>query len=260
MLTYAETRPEPRQRAYVHAYWTWDAALPDGERFEHHVWPDGCISIAISRRAGAPPSGMIMGPCVEPRRLTMIGEVISRGVRFRPEAGAAVLGLHAPDLRERALPLADVIGDDAAALVQAVSAAETHRHGLALLRSWVGDRLHTAPPLDELVTRTVDGIRDSHGQVSMAAIAASLAISPRQLQRRFLGSVGLSPKQYARIRRLRSLLAMVMARDERWAAVAAASGYADQAHCARELARLTGLSPRALASRLRDIQHGDVDP
>ena len=42
---------------------------------------------------------------------------------------------------------------------------------------------------------------------------------------------------------------------EPWAAIAAAAGYADQAHLARDVRSLTGLSPTALRrERVRSVQ------
>jgi len=63
-------------------------------------------------------------------------------------------------------------------------------------------------------------------------------------QRLFLERTGLSPKEMARVARLRSVLAQ-LASDARadWADLANAFGYADQAHLIHEFQALTGKSP-----------------
>src|SRR5690606_36180074 len=49
-------------------------------------------------------------------------------------------------------------------------------------------------------------IDDSEGDVRIGALAAQLGMPLRNLQARFLAAVGMSPKEYARVRRLRALL------------------------------------------------------
>ena len=100
----------------------------------------------------------------------------------------------------------------------------------------------------------------TQGQRAIADIAADVQVSPRVLQRRFGAAVGISPKAFAVLRRARSALKRVVddgvGRDVGgWSGVALASGYADQAHFVREVARLTRFAPTALRARLDTIEH-----
>lgn len=94
----------------------------------------------------------------------------------------------------------------------------------------------------------------------MQEVAHTLHVTLRQLQRRFRAATGLTPKEYANIRRARAALKRVLMGESTralggWARVAADSGYADQAHLARECARLLDLTPTMLSSRLDEIRH-----
>lgn len=278
-LRYAESRPDAALRPYVHSFWTFDVVQPADERFEHHVWPDGCVSVLIASRSGAPAMAMVAGAQAGPRTVPIHGSASFRGVRFRPEAGAAVLGVDVRRIGGRSQPLAELIagtdrvrgtdlirgtnpigGDETAAgLARAVAEADTHREGLRRLRAWVRRR-SDGVALDALVARAVDTLIDTHGHEPIAALAAACGLGVRQLERRFQRAVGVSPKQFARVRRMRSLIAAVLDHRAPWVSRAADGGYADQAHCARELSRLTGLSPRALELRLRAIEHDGVTP
>ena len=103
-------------------------------------------------------------------------------------------------------------------------------------------RLVDAGPPDRAVQAAVARLCDPTQRV--AALAADLGFSERQLRRRFLSSVGYGPKTLQRILRLRRFIA-----GERHDLARAAldAGYADQAHLARECLRLTGLSPSRLS-------------
>jgi AraC-like DNA-binding protein len=72
-------------------------------------------------------------------------------------------------------------------------------------------------------------------------------VTRQHLARRFAQLVGVSPKVFARVVRLRTLMARVRAMDGtspvNWSALALAAGYYDQAHLADEFRELAGLTP-----------------
>ncbi|WP_410672402.1 helix-turn-helix domain-containing protein [Amycolatopsis sp. cmx-4-68] len=90
------------------------------------------------------------------------------------------------------------------------------------------------------------------GQPDVAAArvedpAGSLAVSERRLRRRFVQAVGYGPATYLRVSRFQRAVALAP-RVAGLAALAAAAGYADQAHLSRDCRALTGLTPRAYFS------------
>jgi len=74
-----------------------------------------------------------------------------------------------------------------------------------------------------------------------------LALSERQLRRRFLDAVGYGPKTLARILRFQRFLALAKP-GENLAALAYEAGYADQAHLTRECRRLGARTPAELVA------------
>ena len=76
-----------------------------------------------------------------------------------------------------------------------------------------------------------------------------LHVSERRLRALFADGVGLSPKHFARIDRVRTVLAA--ASGVRWADVAAAAGYYDQSHMTSEFRHLMGVPPTAFAAGRR---------
>ncbi|MEV6525604.1 AraC family transcriptional regulator [Longispora sp. NPDC051575] len=79
---------------------------------------------------------------------------------------------------------------------------------------------------------------------TLAELAEHVGLGPHALQRAFRAATGLPPHAYVvgeRIRRARSLLAA----GERPAGVAAAVGFADQAHLTRHFRRYLGVPPGA---------------
>ena len=97
---------------------------------------------------------------------------------------------------------------------------------------------------------------------TIGQVASCIGLLSRTLNRRFTAAVGLTPKRYARVRRLQRVLGSIRAmRDVDWPATAAAHGYADQAHLVHDFRELTGMTPTEYRPRSPDAQnHVPVDP
>jgi methylphosphotriester-DNA--protein-cysteine methyltransferase len=108
----------------------------------------------------------------------------------------------------------------------------------------------TAGPPDTLVRRATKLLASS--QTTVAGLCSTLALSERQLRRRFDDAVGYGPKTLQRVLRFRKVLAhLAVTPQADLATVAVQLGYSDQAHLTRETRRLAGLPPTALARALR---------
>ena len=94
----------------------------------------------------------------------------------------------------------------------------------------------------------------SGGRVAIGALAKELSCSRKHLTLRFRHEFGVSPKLLARIFRFDRAVRLIGAgRVAGLADLAAASGYADQAHLSREFRIFAGSAPMAfLRHRLPD--------
>ncbi|KFG73056.1 helix-turn-helix transcriptional regulator [Streptomyces mutabilis] len=162
------------------------------------------------------------------------------GVRFQPGTAPALLGVPARELRDRRADLADLWpAARVRQLTARVNAAPDPATGLeeaALSRA-----ADTEPP-DPLLRRIVAALDAGR---PVAATADELGVSARQLHRRSLAAFGYGPKTLARVLRLQRALALARAGTP-LAETADRSGYADQAHLARDVRELTGLPPGEL--------------
>lgn len=88
---------------------------------------------------------------------------------------------------------------------------------------------------------------------TVGEVAAALNLSERQLTRSFHAVLGLHPKRFQRIARLRRAVAAAKA-GASLAGSAFDGGYADQAHFTREMTALTGAPPRAILPNVGNVQ------
>ncbi|MFH9733994.1 helix-turn-helix domain-containing protein [Streptomyces sp. NPDC017260] len=165
------------------------------------------------------------------------------GVRFYPGAAPALLGVPAHELRDRRVDLTDLWpADRVRRLAARVNAAPDPASGLeeaALSRA-----AETDPP-DPLLRRIVAALDAGR---PVATTAGELGLSARQLHRRSLTAFGYGPKTLARVLRLQRALRLARA-GAPLAETAARSGYADQAHLARDVRELAGAAPGELLGR-----------
>jgi len=77
----------------------------------------------------------------------------------------------------------------------------------------------------------------------MAEVRRLAELPTKRLIRLFRAEVGLSPKEYARVRRLQAALRQLGAGATGGAHIAAHIGYFDQSHFVREFRSFTGMTP-----------------
>jgi len=214
------------------------------------VLPDGAVDVVLS--AGAAP--LVAGPATRPSVLAQAAGARTVGVRLRPGAVLAALRVRAGDLRDLAVPVADLgpaWRDGAARAQDALDRGDAAR-AAALLVAAVRAAGASAPPSaapDPLVRRAAALLAADPG-LPTEALARALAVSPRHLRRRFAEQVGYGPKRFGRIMRLQRLLALRARRpDASLGRLAADAGYADHPHLVRDCRELAGRTPSALLAQ-----------
>ncbi|CAM5720432.1 hypothetical protein SALBM135S_05539 [Streptomyces alboniger] len=162
------------------------------------------------------------------------------GIRFYPGTAPALLGVAAHELRDRRVELADLwSAAEVRRLTERVDAADDP---MGVLDAIAVERAAGAAPPDPLLAEVV---RSLAAGLPVAATAAKVGLNARTLHRRSLSAFGYGPKTLARVLRLQRALALARA-GLPYARTAAEAGFADQAHLARDVRELTGLTLGAL--------------
>ncbi|MCA1219034.1 AraC family transcriptional regulator [Streptomyces sp. 8L] len=202
--------------------------LPDG--CMDLLWIDGALSVAGPDTRGHVADAPVREACV--------------GVRMPPGTAPALLGVPAHALRDQRPALADVwSGHRAGPFVRRLRAAADPA---AELEAVALDLAAASPAPDPLLRAVADRLAAG---CPVAATADAVGLGARQLHRRALDGFGYGPKTLARVLRLQRALGLVRA-DATFAGAAVRAGYADQAHLARDMRALTGLTLTGYAASL----------
>lgn len=236
---YTEWQPPVALRDVVSCLWA--QVTPPGSARGNVVLPDGCSDLIWER--GHDP--FVAGPDTRPVPAPIQEGAVMLGVRFRPGMGGPALGLPLCELRDQRVPLAELRRADAGKIPGSLDPGRALPELTDLAGRLVAD---AAPDLAVLRVAALLASQDA----GAADAAARVGISPRQLRRRFHQAVGYGPKTLHRVLRFRRFVDRVDSPGPLdLAAVAADSGYADQAHLSRECVDLAGLPPAALARQRR---------
>jgi AraC-like DNA-binding protein len=213
-MDYREYPPPPSLEGLIKVRWTLTGNGASQEWIGQQAVPDGCVEIITrlggrSRWNGAQPERFAVGLIERPEGFEISGDARFEAIRLWPWAW--------PLIGDR--PLAELRG------------------------RWLA---YEGPSLDQIEARLAAGT--SLAATGRAILAASTVeemvrttgMTPRTLQRWFARHVGLPPRRYLRLLRFHKAFEQVPEQPS-LADHAAAQGYADQAHMARDFRAMAGV-------------------
>jgi AraC-like DNA-binding protein len=210
-MDYAEHPPPLALEGLVKARWTLAGGGARDDWIEQQAVPDGCVEIirrlaGRSRWDGDQPAAFAVGLIERPEGFSISGDARFEGLRLWPWAWSLIADVPLAAMRGRWLPFA---------------------------AAGIEERLAAAPAL-AATGRAIVAAR------SVAEMSRFTGMSPRSLQRWFAANVGLPPRTYLRLLRFHKAFELVPAQPS-LADHAAASGFADHAHMARDFRALAGV-------------------
>ncbi|MGH9972222.1 MAG: DUF6597 domain-containing transcriptional factor [Pyrinomonadaceae bacterium] len=255
-MRYKELPPSTGLARYLECLWFVSdtdpsAATPVREK----VLPDGCLEWIF--HLGAPfqrwtqagqwemqPRSFVVGELTQFLLLQPGGHVEIMGVRFRPGGAYRFLPLSLDTITDNTISTGEIWGREGLDIEDAVFEAGSDARRQQLVEEFLLRRLAMTAAYRPRFEAAIGAIIRSRGQARVLEVAEHVEWSPRQLEREFRVSVGLSPKALARIIRFQNLLRLVGEGALReWASLALEVGYADQPHMVREFREFSGQSP-----------------
>jgi AraC-like DNA-binding protein len=167
-------------------------------------------------------------------------------LRLAPLGAYRLLGMPMDALTGQLVDLTDVLGAGSRRLADQLRDAPSWRQRFGLLDAYLLRRAQHGPAPAPEVARAWRRLTATGGRLPIRRLAGEVGWSHKHLITRFKQQIGLPPKTAARLVRFDVVWRRLAAHPPaRWDALAADSGYADQAHLIRDFHQFTGATPAA---------------
>ena len=205
----------------------------------------------------------VLGPLTRAQRKSFDAPRLYVRVGLQASRARALLGAPIHEVANRVVPIEALWGGVGRQLRHSLASCDLPRAVMRIETSLLERfRSAKAPTSREAqVLRAMRSLDDGAGDVSSAARCVGL--SDRHLRRLFQEDLGMAPKHYARIARLRRVLSLW--RSSSWVGLALEAGFHDQSHLIREFRDLLQMTPSTfrkgeLTKRELDHLAADLSP
>ncbi len=247
-VRYVETPPSTDLTPYVQCFWELEGGA---DALAEPIFPDGRVEIVvhlgdrpvIADSSTTQPDVMVVGQMTAALRLRPSRCLHAIGVRFTPTGARAWLAAPVHEITDRIHSVDDVRRGTSRRFQDVVREGLTWRQRIGRIERVLRATLRTELRSPRSIECAVGLTLARKGHLTIDALADACGIGVRQLERQYLDVVGLTPKVFARTVRFQRALHGLRLRAPA-ASVAAACGFADQPHLAREFRRFAGTAAR----------------
>lgn len=255
-MDYQTFYPNTDLSSLIKCYWTLE--IPAGFNSEkQRVVPDGCMEMIfilgdnIKRYTSETdfifqPRAIVIGQITEPFIIQPVGYVNCFAVRFYPYGVSNFIKKPLKELENKETLIADIFGQLIADELECkiINATDTQQR-IEIIEAFLLNILNEKETLDTIVKSTVDILFETRGNSPIKSILKDDLSKRRQVERKFLSQIGLSPKQLGKVVRLQTALRLLLNKEtETFTKIAYESEYYDQNHFIKDFKEFTGITPK----------------
>jgi len=255
-MNYQTFQPHSDLESFVKCYWTLEGPTEKNTQRQRIV-PDGCIEMIfilgedIKRYTSGDkfiiqPRAMVIGQITEPFFIEPTGYVDCFAIRFYPYGFANFISTPIKKLADKETPIALLFGEKPSKeLEEKIIEAKNTKERIAIIEGFLLNKLNDKTIIDSIVKATIDTILLTRGSTPINTILKDDLSKRRQLERKFIKQIGISPKQLGKVIRLQTALKMLLSQQaESFTKIAYESEYYDQAHFIKDFKEFTGTTPK----------------
>ena len=168
-------------------------------------------------------------------------------VVLQPAGINRLMGIPAGQLRDSIISTEQVFNRKGRELYEKLAEQFTIREKIRLLNTFFLEQMAKREMSDDSFIRTaLDFIVKNKGLVSSNQLIRLTGYTERHIERKFMDSVGINPKNFSRIVKLHIFLKELKnsQNNNQLTPMAYEAGYADQSHLIKEFKKITGMTPK----------------
>lgn len=255
-MRYRKFNPSSILSSFVECYFIWDSEGRLETPMVIESPPSGFCSIVFNYADPyylqnkkyerlAVPMQFISGQSIYSYKLFLEGEIGVAGIVFKPAALATIFQLPIYEYTEERIDLYKIFKKPVIDkyVTQIKLAGEEQK--VHLLEEFLMQQYRIQKPEPDYIDQAANYIVEHNGLLQVSDLLKDSCMSRRSFERKFFQKVGLSPKYYARLRRIGYLLTFVAGkRKADWPKIVAECEFYDQAHFIKDFKEFTGRSPQ----------------
>lgn len=122
---------------------------------------------------------------------------------------------------------------------------------VAVVEEWLSETLGAVKLYNDITNYVISDIICSEGSVKIESICKKYSVNKKYIERKFKESIGITPKQYAEVVKLNTLIdVLIEAREKSWPELSAEAGFIDYSHLSKHTSKLLDQSPIMLRQKL----------
>lgn len=255
-MNYQTYQPNNDLSSLVKCYWTLEIPAEYSSE-KQRIIPDGCMELIfilgddIKRYTSEnefiiQPLAIVVGQITESFTIQPVGYVHCFATRFYPYGIANFIKTALKNLENKETAIAELFGlSTAGELEEKIIHAGSTEQRIEIIESFLLGKLNEKATIDRIVKSTVDTLIATNGSSPIKNILKEDLSKRRQLERKFLKQIGISPKQLSKVVRLQSALKLLLnQKTETFTEIAYESEYYDQNHFIKDFKEFTGLTPK----------------
>lgn len=258
-MNYQVYNPPAALQPFVKCFCTLDDEKKE-DPVKQRVLPDGCMEMIfhygdLYTQYFEDGSGIIQPRSFVFGQITKYIEIAPTGItgiiaaRFLPDGVTHFLAIRVSSFENRAVSITDVFNEEGKKLEEEIVGAPDNETRIKLLETFLLSKLSESRTIDAITKSCVEVIFRSQGQIGVVELAGKMNINRRNMERKFISVIGMSPKQLARVARLQATLKMLEQKKfTTLTSLAYENAYYDQAHFIKDFKEFTGISPRSFFS------------
>jgi len=256
-MYYRKYQPSSVLAPFVECYFIWDSEGPMDEAMVIESPPNSFCSIVFNyadpyylqnkkyERLHVPMQ-FIAGLSIYSYKLFLQGSIGIAGIVFKPSALATIFGLPMFEYTEERIDLYRVFKKQVIdQFAVKIKSAENETQKVELLEEFIMQQYQLQKPEPDYIDQAANFIVEHNGMLQVADLLKDSCMSRRTFERKFFQKVGLSPKYYARIRRIGYICNLIAGKKKvDWPRIFYECEYYDQAHFIKDFEEFTGRTPQ----------------
>jgi len=265
-MQYLKFHPCKKLEPFVECYYIWQSGNEPVKDLVVESPPNGFCGIVFN--SGDPyylqnkkydrlpvPTQFVAGLSIYSYKLFLNGSISIAGIVFRPAGLATLFILPVYEYTEERIDLKKVfmpflVEKYAAEIEQSAEPIQKAK----LLEDFVLKFYEATKPEPDYIDEVANKIVDSMGMLNVNELMENVYMSRRNFERKFFKKVGLSPKYYARIRRIGYSLSLIIGKKKvDWASVFSECEFYDKSHFIKDFVEFTGRTPQQYLEENKEL-------